>query len=404
MISKKDKVISKGVNKYLFIIGQSPALAQAELKAILSDQNDQIESLASDFILASTDKKPQDLINILGGTIKIASYIKTITSLNDLDAESWYELLKANLQTESKNNFGFSLYHDDAKNYDTIKRVALGLKKLLKEYKYKSRLVTAQEAQLSSVIVAKNKLLDNELIIIKDQGKYLLGLTKAVQDFTSYGFRDMERPYRDNRSGMLPPKVAQMLINLLGPSKKNKSILDPFCGSGTVLQEAMLLGWQKIYGSDLSDKAVEESKENLDWLSANFKIKADIKITKADIKNLEKYFEKNTIDYIATEPFMGDARLIARQDKASDIETIKTELQELYISTFRQFKRILNPDALVAFIFPIFHLNNNDIYTLDKKIISQLGFEYLLDKDLIYSRPEQKVKRQITLWKVKASK
>lgn len=387
--------------KYLFILGQSPTLAQAELKAILSDQNDQIELLASDFILASTDKKPQDLINILGGTIKIASYIKTITSLSDLDAESWYELLKANLQTESKNNFGFSLYHDDAKNYEATKRVALGLKKLLKEYKYKSRLVTAQEAQLSSVIVAKNKLLGNELIIIKHQEKYLLALSEAVQDFASYGFRDMERPYRDNRSGMLPPKVAQMLVNLLGPSKKNKSILDPFCGSGTVLQEAMLLGWQKIYGSDLSGKAVEESKKNLDWLSANFKIQADIKIIQADIKNLEKYFKKNTIDYIATEPFMGDARIITRQNKASDIETIKTELQELYISAFRQFKKILAPDALVAFIFPIFHLNNNDIYTLDKEIISQLGFEYLLDKDLIYSRPEQKVKRQITLWKVK---
>lgn len=383
------------------MLGQSPDLAQAELKTVLSDKNDQLELLGPDFVLANTDKEAADLINILGGTIKIASYIKTIDKLSDLDVDTWYELLKTKLQTESKNNFGFSLYHGDAKNYDTIKRVALGLKKLLKEYKYKSRLVTGQEAELSSVIVAKNKLLGNELLIIKHQEKYLLGLTKAVQDFVSYGFRDIERPHRDNKSGMLPPKVAQMLVNLSG-SNKDKNILDPFCGSGTVLQEAMLLGWQKIYGSDLSDKAVEESKANLAWLAKNFKIQADIKINQADIKNLDKYFEKNSINTIVTEPFMGDARLIARQNKASDITEIKNELQELYLAAFSQFKKILSPEGLVIFVFPIFHLDNSDIYTLDKKIISQLGFEYLLDKDIIYSRPEQKVKRQITLWKIKA--
>ena len=55
----------------------------------------------------------------------------------------------------------------------------------------------------------------------------------------------------------------------------------------------------------------------------------------------------------------------------------------------------------VIFVFPVFHIANQDIYTLDKKIISHLGFEYQLDKDIIYSRPDQKVKRQITVWKIK---
>ena len=98
---------------------------------------------------------------------------------------------------------------------------------------------------------------------------------------------------------------------------------------------------------------------------------------------------------------MGDARLIARQNKISDINKIKDELQELYRLAFAKFKKILSPDAIIVFIFPIFDVSGQDIYTLDKKIISQLGFEYKLEQDIIYNRPGQKVKRQITVWQNK---
>jgi len=385
------------MNKYIFIIGQSSQLAQSELQAVLSSKNDQIELLEPNFVLAQTKQTSSELINILGGTIKIARYIQDIDKLADLDSKLWYEILSPNLQLDHKNYFGFSLYNDDNKNYNTLKITALKLKKTLKENNYKSRLVTSQEAELSSVIVAKNKLIGNELLIIKHNNKYILAITEAVQDFEAYGLRDMERPYRDSKSGMLPPKVAQMMINLSGKDI-DRSILDPFCGSGTVLQEAMLLGYKKIYGSDISAKAVAETKANLDWLSEKFDIKANISITESDIVNIDKTFEANTIDLIVTEPFMGDARLIARQNKTSDLTDIKNELQILYNRAFEKFQKILAPQAIIIFVFPIFHIDNSDIYTLDKKMISQIGFKYLLDEDIIYSRPDQKVARQITVW------
>jgi tRNA G10 N-methylase Trm11 len=381
------------------MLGQSPDLAQEELKAILSSKTDQIELSSSDFVLSSTDKKPGDLINILGGTIKIARYIQTIDSLKKLTANSWYKILEKNLDPEHKNHFGFSLYNDD-KNYKSLTRLALELKKTLKAQKYKSRFVSSQETVLSSVIVSKNKLVGNELLIIKREDKYILALTEAVQDFVAYGWRDMKRPHRDAKSGMLPPKIAQMMVNLSGPNT-NRNILDPFCGSGTVLQEAMLIGYKKIYGSDVSNKAVKETQENLDWLSKNFKIKADIKILESDIKNINKNFPEESIDLIVTEPFMGDARIIARQNNIRDINNIKDELQELYRNAFEKFKKILPADALIVFVFPVFNIANQDIPTLDKDIISQLGFDYQLDKDIIYSRDNQKVKRQITVWKIK---
>lgn len=386
--------------KYLFILGQSPQLAQAELKAILESDNNQLELIGQNFVLAQTKKSAEKLMNILGGTVKIARYLKSIPNIQELTTDLWYDILKNNLDIENKNHFGFSLYNDTDKNYQTVRKVGFQLKKIIQDNGYKSRLVTGQAKELSSVIVAKNKLLGRELIIIKNKESYLLGLTEAVQNFALYGFRDMERPYRDNKSGMLPPKVAQMLINLTGHDI-NKSILDPFCGSGTILQEAMLLGYKKIYGSDISAKAVQETKANLDWLTKNFSLQAEIAIKQADIKNIDQYFTKNSIDLIVSEPFMGDARFIIQQKNSTNLSNVKNDLQNLYYQAFEKFKKILSADGLIVFIFPVFDINNQNIYTLDKTKISALGFIYQLKDDLIYSRPDQKVKRQITVWKIK---
>ena len=389
------------------MLGQSPDLAKEELKAVLSSKNDQIELIGPDFVLANTNKESKDLINILGGTIKIARYNQSLDKLSNLDVFLWYDILEKNLKPDKKNHFGFSLYNDS--NDKSIQKIAFELKKLLKENKYKSRLVTSQDAILSSVVVSKNKLIGNELLIIKHENKYMLALTEAVQDFVRYGWRDMKRPHRDDKSGMLPPKVAQMMVNLAegldqsgeAGENKNKNLLDPFCGSGTVLQEAILLGYQNIYGSDINPRSVTETTENLNWLLENFKAKANLKILESDIKNIDKKLDANSINTIVTEPFMGDARLIARLNKTSDINKIKDELQILYTLAFEKFKKILSPKAMIVFVFPVFNIAGQDIYTLDKKIISQLGFEYKLDKDIIYNRPGQKVKRQITVWQNK---
>ena len=47
------------------------------------------------------------------------------------------------------------------------------------------------------------------------------------------------------------------------------TILDPFCGTGTVLQEALLAGYDVI-GTDLSQKMVDYTTENLSWLQSTF--------------------------------------------------------------------------------------------------------------------------------------
>lgn len=387
------------------MLGQSTDLAKQEVVNILNGPDDKIETIGQNFILADTQQDSKKLINILGGTIKIARYLDSINNLDQFDIDQWQNYLT--LSKNKKNNFAFSLYNDSKKNWHKLYKLSLSLKKELKSQKYKARLVTGKQHDLSSVIIVKNNLLNNELLIIKNNNNYILALTEVVQDFAKYGHRDMNRPQRDDKSGMLPPKVAQMMINLASPDKQ-KNILDPFCGSGTILQEAALQNFSQIFGTDNSKKAIDDTRQNLEWLRNEYSLKTKFSIQKNDVKNLSQKFEKNSIDLIVTEPFMGDARLIHRSNDNKTIQKISQELQELYLSAFREFKKILKPQAKIIFVFPIFNINNQKIYTLDVDIISQLGFQLQSpdiksprlspNNNIVYSRFGQKVIREITIW------
>lgn len=382
------------MNKYILILGQSAELALQEAVSWLNLPSKNIATKGASFLITESNLKAKDIIKNLGGTIKIARFINEVDNLDNLQS-IWLNNIPL---SDAKTNFGFSLYNGNNKEYKKIQTIALDIKRELKS-KHKIRLVSSRESQLSSVIVTKNKLIGAELLIIKENNKWLLGITEAVQDFAKYGLRDMKRPNRDDKSGMLPPKLAQMMLNLAGPERK-KTILDPFCGSGTILQEAMLFGFDKIHGTDASSKAVNDSIANTDWLIKTFNLKCKPKINKANIKNISHAFPSEYFDLIVTEPYMGDARFIQRQKNISNLDKIKDELQELYNDAFAQFKKILKKSGQIIFVFPIFDIADRQIHTLDKKIIENLGFKLKIEP-IIYYREDQKVHREITVWNLK---
>jgi SAM-dependent methyltransferase len=70
-----------------------------------------------------------------------------------------------------------------------------------------------------------------------------------------------------------PAKLAQIIINLAaGPARDGQlTILDPFCGTGVVLQEALLMGYN-AYGTDLEPRMIAYTTENLQWLSTTYNL------------------------------------------------------------------------------------------------------------------------------------
>jgi len=123
------------------------------------------------------------------------------------------------------------------------------------------------------------------LLKIKDQ---IAVSTKryATDDFSK---RDQnKRPFF--RPVALAPKLARLFVNLTR-AKKGDTLLDPFCGAGSILVEASEMGLKPI-GRDLDRKMVWGCRKNM----AFYKMTADV-----DLSDATKITEKN-VDAIATDP------------------------------------------------------------------------------------------------------
>ncbi|EKD78592.1 MAG: putative DNA methylase, partial [uncultured bacterium] len=178
----------------------------------------------------------------LGGTVKLADVIGN-------DISDCLSILKS-VPSDHKLVFGFSVYAGDhtvttnqlAAYAKKLRDLGMHWKKQLKESGRSVRLVVSNEPTLSSVIVTKEHLLKDQtdFVVVLYQAKTVIGRTTAVQDYKEFSRRDYGRPQRDAFSGMLPPKVARMLVNI-GTNRAHQSVetchgmslLDPFCGSGT---------------------------------------------------------------------------------------------------------------------------------------------------------------------------
>ncbi|MBQ9180755.1 hypothetical protein IJ135_01510 [Candidatus Saccharibacteria bacterium] len=219
-------------------------------------------------------------INRLGGVIKIAEPLEGGADRRDATnvvrstevasgAKGLTEFLKG--LPEGKITLGLSDYSKNT-NAQAVKAEAMKLKKILVRHGHSVRLIEVGAAVIPTATVLHNGLSGKnpkKVELIRCGGRYYR--TIGVQDIDAYARRDQARPARDARVGMLPPKLAQILINLCGPLPEGARVLDPFCGTGVVLQEALLMGY-RAYGTDLEPRMVEYSLKNLKWLVSGDKI------------------------------------------------------------------------------------------------------------------------------------
>lgn len=389
---------------YVFILGKNAALSSLEVFFVLRQMDINFRVVgAGRQVLAVEMKYDLDAEYFqrkLGGTVKIG---KVLGDVFKLTSSSLFIFFNKYELGQGKFYFGLSFYDLDSSKKiaaNDLKKIGLGLKKLFISQGRSVRWVESRESALSSVIVQNNKLLGKrgiELLIIQEGRKFLIGKTLAVQPYAAYSRRDYGRPRRDSKSGMLPPKLAQVMVNLAGAVRESLppvnfsldelAILDPFCGSGTVLQEALLMGYH-VLGSDMSDKAVENSKKNIKWL-ADFYQLSDInyQLKKCDARRLSICWDNEKVDSIVTEPYLGpqDAQDFKNMKKVLD------ELSALYIDAFREFRKVLKPGGRVVFIFPYFIFGKRKVFVPDsviRKIVS-LGFQVVDVKEIIQKQISQ---------------
>jgi tRNA G10 N-methylase Trm11 len=282
---------------YVAILGRQPAISIAELERVYGD----VRWFSDTSALVETDTLD---VQRLGGTQKAGRVIKKIP------AGDWR---KASLQIvqhyarswssyEGKITLGISAYGFDVSTRD-IQKTGLILKTKLKGTNASLRLIPNQDTALSTATSHHNKLglSDNkiELIVVRGQNGIVIAESTGAQNITALAARDQGRPKRDAFVGMLPPKLAQIMVNLAG--LEHGRILDPFCGTGVILQEALLMQY-KAYGTDLADKMVRFSRDNLKWLEDSHHVKADWNLAEGDAMDTKW---KAPIDGVVSEAYLG---------------------------------------------------------------------------------------------------
>jgi len=370
---------------YCFILGINHTLAKVEIINILLANNIKfkiIEASQETLIISSQEKiEGLKLINISGNIAKLAKIFADLP-LNGFSPKFLEEIVQEDFGDSVL--FGVSVYGSGggAKKLNEIWRLVPRLcpeiKNSLIALGKKVRFLPPKERKLSTVSVDKNLLSKQglEIVLCVSQEKIYVGKTIAVQDYESYSFRDYSRPRRDMKSGMIPPKLAKTMINLANKDKK-QFFLDPFCGMGTILEELVLLGYKNIIGTDIQEKAIVDSRVNLDWLFQNYRSleKADyhINLKKCDVRNLSKTIFSQKIDAIITEPYLGSPQLKYFNPRQIKNETRKIE--SLYLDAFREFKKILSKEGVVVIVFPVFRFRNKFFYLEILDEIKRLGFK-----------------------------
>jgi len=388
--------------KYFFVLGTNTALSVAELAATLDLKDAKL--LASDFLIWETNNQiePENLIKRLGGVIKIGEIKEEVNNDEQKLLSVVIDLAKVKKYQSAagKFNFGFSDY---GKKTFNKKELGLKLKKYFSDEKISSRFVISHEKTLSSVVVAQNKLLSRgmEIILIETDGQILVGETLAVQPFKDLSRRDYGRPARDDLSGMLPPKLAQIMINLAQLKDPAALLIDPFCGSGTILSEAILAGYKNLFGSDISPKAIDDTYKNISWIKELYNFKeVKTRILVKNVIDLSKFIKAGSAAAVVTEPFLGPQRGLI------DFKTVAKNLEELYSLALQEFWQVLKPQGRVVMIWPLFYGQKpiNPQYAGFKMINmlpEQFRYSEFIKKSnretIIYGRPGQKVYREIVV-------
>lgn len=408
---------------YAFILGRKYLLSTAELCQVLPSDAHIVDILPDALIadLKQPLQNPQESLNRLGGTIKIVEIFaeQSIDPAKLAPAISEY-LSQKFMGKEQKLNYGVSLYSFSNKSKELLKKILIQIKKNLKTFEIKSRFINNDFKNPENAAIHHEKLLEEgaEIVAIQGHHKMFVGRTVALQDFESYSQRDYDRPGRDAKLGMLPPKLAQIMINLAGLTHLEETthphtvIYDPFCGTGTVLTEALIMGLSAL-GSDKDEVVLEKSNQNITFILSHINYyQQNHRLFAKDATMLTTQDFPEKIAAVVTESYLGPA--LSQFPPPELIKKNHHYLQELLTRFFEAIDKILLPGTPIIITFPIYRQNNRMIFMEEiSEHIQKIGFKAapLIPTEisqkftlpvtprpsLIYDRPDQIVGREV--WK-----
>lgn len=383
---------------HIALLGRQPELSIAELERVFGD----VSWFSSQSAVINTETAID--IQKLGGSQKIGRIILTIESTDWRRVSDGIvkHYAKAWSTSSGKITLGLSAYDLPASARE-VQKVGLILKSKLKNNGVSLRLVPNQEAALSTATAHHNKLGLSpnkvELMIIKGKSRTIVAESTGSQNITALAARDQGRPRRDAFVGMLPPKLAQMMVNMATEASTNQRVLDPFCGTGVLLQEAALLG-HSVYGTDLSEKMIRYSEDNLKWLQKTYDMSFKWDLAEGDAMDT---VWNPPIDAIASEAYLGQP--FSAPPSPAKLTEVRGNCNHIIGSFLKNVSRQLKPGTPLVLAVPAWK-SKDDTFTHLPLVneVENYGFErvelHSVDSyKLLYFRPDQVVAREILILK-----
>ena len=354
--------------KTFFILGRNPELSRAEILEFLKARNRTHQEILfeNNILIIETNEGEKFNIQEFGGTIHLGSIIFEGSN------EKLEEYLNENELVPS-DKFSYAIH---GKFEAQILKEKFKKERKKATQKQGQKLITFQNGK-----TRQNPKADFQIFLHQKEDMVYLGLATQTYDPKDVKKRDMQKPIR-REALAISPRLSKILINLSG-AKPHDKLLDPFCGIGGILQEA-LIKKINVYGIDKEAQATKDAKTNLTWLTSQYEIK-----TKYTIENLDSRKAPDLqFNAIATETPLG--KLLTKKPSDNQAKQLIQNFEAYMVPILTRLKKIKKPSAKIAITFPVI----KNLHVNSKKITEKSGLKIYI-QPISESRDDQFISRDI---------
>ena len=357
--------------KTFFILGRNPELSRHEVLEFLKARNREYEEIffEENFLVIETNEGEKFDIQEFGGVMWLGE-ITTEGTIEDLAKD-----IKEN-EIVPSDKFSYAVFGNQDEQI---------IKDKFKERKKKAMLKHGRQ-QIKFQDGSKHDLPNADFYIFYHEYKKTIYFGLTTQDYNDSGVkkRDMKKPFR-RESLAISPRLSKILINLSG-AKPRDLFLDPFCGIGGILQEA-LIKKMNVHGIDKDKEATEGAKQNLKWLATEYNIKNNYTIENMDSRKTPDL----QFAAIATETPLG--KVLRKRPDNNEAKQIIQNFEAYMIPILKKLKAVKKPKAKIAITFPVIR----DIHTDIEKIADKCNLKIYI-KPILESREDQFISRDIIVF------
>lgn len=306
---------------YFSLLGRNPALSITEIEShYLTTNVVQINDRVAFF----DSSEPLDAQS-LGSSIRIGTVldVPSVTADSELYEQIAAFLTEHTKQHTGKITLGLSVASSGSFSPKTRDTILTKLKSSFKKQGISLRTIPAPDPILNIATFRSNSLHRGdkklELVVFQTPDGWKLGMSHSAPDIAGLTARDRRKPFRDSRNGMLPPQLARTLVTLATQGKSPHTLLDPFCGTGTVLLEARTRGFS-VVGSDVNPTMHDGTLENLKWQDVKIGPEPAYSVSAADARDAQW----PGVTTLACETYLG-----APLQAHANLNEMKREIQDI---------------------------------------------------------------------------